>query len=59
MADYFQVESALASDAARLITDAVENAPDDFKIEAQALECGSEDKWEIGEEFINHLLTVK
>lgn len=53
-----QVETALASDAARLITDAVESAPDEFEIEAKALECGSEDQWEIGEEFLNHILTV-
>ncbi|XP_031766702.2 glutamate receptor ionotropic, kainate 2-like isoform X1 [Galleria mellonella] len=51
------VEAALASDAARLITDAVESAPEDFTIEAKAIECGSEDIWEIGEEFTNHLLT--
>ncbi|XP_034827944.1 glutamate receptor ionotropic, kainate 2-like [Maniola hyperantus] len=51
------VEAALASDAARLITDAVESAPDEFKIEAQSIECGSDAQWEIGEEFNNHLLT--
>ncbi|XP_039752079.1 glutamate receptor ionotropic, kainate 2-like isoform X2 [Pararge aegeria] len=51
------VEAALASDAARLITDAVESAPDEFKIEPQSIECGSDTPWEIGEEFINHLLT--
>nr|XP_037875292.1 glutamate receptor ionotropic, kainate 2 [Bombyx mori] len=51
------VETALASDAARLITDAVESAPEEFKIEAKPIECGSEDKWEIGEDFLNHILT--
>ncbi|KAL0830570.1 hypothetical protein ABMA28_002722 [Loxostege sticticalis] len=51
------VEAALASDAARLITDAVESAPEEYKIEGQPMECGSEDVWEIGEEFTNHLLT--
>lgn len=53
-----KVEVALASDAARLITDAVESAPEEYKIEAQSLECGGEITWEIGEEFTNHLLTV-
>lgn len=48
----------MASDAARLITDAVESAPEEYKIEGQPMECGSEDVWEIGEEFTNHLLTV-
>ncbi|XP_075975527.1 glutamate receptor ionotropic, kainate 2-like [Anticarsia gemmatalis] len=51
------VEAALASDAARLITDAVESAPEDFKIEAKEIECGSEDTWEIGEDFTQHILT--
>ncbi|KAL4716083.1 hypothetical protein ACJJTC_013860 [Scirpophaga incertulas] len=51
------VELALASDAARLITEAMESAPEEFKIEAQEIKCDSEDKWEIGEEFTNHLLT--
>uniref|UniRef100_A0A2H1W6P8 SFRICE_012305 n=1 Tax=Spodoptera frugiperda TaxID=7108 RepID=A0A2H1W6P8_SPOFR len=51
------VEAALASDAARLITDAVENSPEEFKIEAQEISCDSEDQWEVGEEFTNHLLT--
>ncbi|XP_041980069.1 glutamate receptor ionotropic, kainate 2-like [Aricia agestis] len=51
------VEAALASDAARLITDAVESAPDEFKIEAPVIECNSDTKWEAGEDFINHLLT--
>jgi hypothetical protein len=53
-----KVEVALASDAARLITDAVESAPEEFKVEAQELECNSDSQWEIGEEFINHMLTV-
>ncbi|CAH2047171.1 unnamed protein product, partial [Iphiclides podalirius] len=51
------VEAALASDAARLITDAIERAPEGFKIEPQTLECNSDIKWEIGEEFLNDLLT--
>ncbi|XP_063622177.1 glutamate receptor ionotropic, kainate 2-like [Cydia splendana] len=51
------VEVALASDAARLITAAVESSPEEFKVEAQELECNSESQWEIGEEFINHILT--
>ncbi|CAH0399801.1 unnamed protein product [Chilo suppressalis] len=51
------VETALASDAARLITDAIESAPDEFKIEAQPLECGSKEKWEKGKDFTDHLLT--
>ncbi|XP_047537910.1 glutamate receptor ionotropic, kainate 2-like [Vanessa atalanta] len=51
------VEAALASDAARLLTDAIESAPDGFKIEAQGIECNSDTKWEVGEEFHNHLLT--
>lgn len=55
---YFQVEAALASDAARLITDAVESAPEEFKLEAQEISCDSEDQWEVGEDFTNHLLTV-
>lgn len=54
-----QVEAALASDAAKLITSAVESAPDEFKIEAQEIQCDSDSQWEIGEEFTNHLLTVK
>lgn len=53
-----QVEVALASDAARLITDAVESAPEGFEIAATPLECDSEDGWPAGEEFTNHLLTV-
>lgn len=53
-----QVETALASDAARLITDAVESAPEGIEIAPQPLECGSEEGWEAGEEFTNHLLTV-
>lgn len=53
------MEAALASDAARLITDAVESAPEEFKMEAKAIQCGSDDKWEAGQEFINHLLTVR
>ncbi|CAH0713965.1 unnamed protein product, partial [Brenthis ino] len=51
------VEAALASDAARLITDAMIHAPEEFKIEAQAIQCDSDDQWEIGEEFNHHLLT--
>lgn len=55
---FVQVEAALASDAARLITDAVESAPNEIEIEAKPIECGSEDQWEIGDEFLNHILTV-
>ncbi|XP_053604449.1 glutamate receptor ionotropic, kainate 2-like isoform X2 [Plodia interpunctella] len=51
------VEAALANDAARLITDAVESAPEEFKIEAKEIECGSEDQWEIGDDFLNHIMT--
>ncbi|VVD05446.1 unnamed protein product [Leptidea sinapis] len=51
------VEAALASDAARLITDSVESAPDEFKIIPEAIKCDSDVKWEAGEEFTNHLLT--
>ncbi|XP_048485518.1 glutamate receptor ionotropic, kainate 2-like [Plutella xylostella] len=51
------VEIALASDAARLITDAVESAPEEFKLETQEIECGSDGQWEIGEMFTNHILT--
>ncbi|CAG9787776.1 unnamed protein product [Diatraea saccharalis] len=51
------VETALASDAARLITDAIESSPDEFKIEGQPLECGSDEKWEKGKDFTDHLLT--
>ncbi|XP_072932697.1 glutamate receptor ionotropic, kainate 2-like isoform X2 [Epargyreus clarus] len=51
------VEAALASDAAKLITSAVESAPDEFKIEAQKIQCDTESQWELGEEFTNHLLT--
>lgn len=56
--DHKQVETALASDAARLIADAVESAPEEIKLDAQEIECGSEDQWEVGEDFTNHLLTV-
>ncbi|XP_049872660.1 glutamate receptor ionotropic, kainate 2-like isoform X2 [Pectinophora gossypiella] len=52
------VEAALASDAARLITDAVESSPDDYiKQEELELECNSGSKWPNGEEFTKHLLT--
>ncbi|CAH2093715.1 unnamed protein product [Euphydryas editha] len=51
------VEAALAGDAARLITDAIESAPDEIKIEAQEIECESDTQWEMGEKFTNHLLT--
>lgn len=53
------MEAALASDAARLITDALEKAPEESKIEAKELNCDSEETWEVGEDFTNHLLTVK
>lgn len=53
-----QVEVALASDAARLITDAVESAPEEFKVEPTEIECGSDSTWEFGEEFTNHIMTV-
>ncbi|XP_060801386.1 glutamate receptor ionotropic, kainate 2-like [Amyelois transitella] len=51
------VEAALANDAARLITDAVESAPEEFKIEAQEIKCGSENKWNIGDDFLKHIMT--
>ncbi|OWR43841.1 hypothetical protein KGM_209173 [Danaus plexippus plexippus] len=51
------IEAALAGDAARLITDSVENAPKQFKIAAQSIECNTKSKWEDGETFTNHLLT--
>ncbi|XP_068617451.1 uncharacterized protein [Battus philenor] len=51
------VEAALASDAASLITDAVENIPEGFQLEAETAECGSDKQWEQGEKFWNHLLT--
>ncbi|CAK1585391.1 unnamed protein product [Parnassius mnemosyne] len=51
------VEAALASDAARLITDAIESASEGFTLESQELQCNSDSQWEIGEEFLNHLLT--
>ncbi|XP_045499036.1 glutamate receptor ionotropic, kainate 2-like [Colias croceus] len=51
------VEAALASDAARLITDSVESAPEDFKIEPTPIECDSENQWEAGPDFTEHLLT--
>ncbi|XP_013173673.1 PREDICTED: glutamate receptor ionotropic, kainate 2-like [Papilio xuthus] len=50
------VEAALASDAATLITDAFKTAPEGFTIEPQELECNSESQWEVGEEFLDHLL---
>lgn len=34
------------------------HAPEEFKIEAQAIQCDSDEQWEIGEEFNHHLLTV-
>ncbi|CAH4033775.1 unnamed protein product [Pieris brassicae] len=51
------VEAALATDVALLITDSVENAPENFEIEPEPLECDSDKKWKIGSEFNELLLT--